>query len=86
MVCPQTLEGPLLVELLPQCVCVATNLLTCVVSPVGVQMCVCVDLSSQHSGAGLSSPSSALTHWMWWSGPATALYMQHITELLVSCL
>lgn len=58
---PQPLARPLLVQLLPRCVCEATDLLTCVVSPVGAQVCVCVDLS-QRSGAGLSSPSSALTH------------------------
>ena len=79
MVSPQPLARPLLVELLPLCVCMATKLLTCFVSPVGAQVCVCVDLSSQHSGAGLSSPSSALTHQMRWSGPASALYTQHMT-------
>ena len=49
-------------------------------------MCVCVDLSSQHSGAGLSSPSSALTHQMRWSGPASALYTQHMTGSSVCTL
>lgn len=79
MASPQPLARPLLVQLLLRCVCEATDLLTCVVSPEGAQVCLCVDLSPQRSGTGLSSPSSALTHQMCWSGPATALYMQHIT-------